>query len=461
VRIEQQLPESLRNVDVDHLDALIEALRKGEKQPSERQLFGPTLLEFIARRGGIVDTGGELKAMDADRWHRGKPGMPRLIRESTDDHRQAALGPKAERKPINPDDVALAAWEEGYFPEHTERPTTDDLFEAIREELNGKPRRIEDNQRNPRAEFKAALNDLDQTLSSMGIDVRKARNEDIKAALRQAAAEPEGGYEQGEPVAAVKGDELGPAGELTREQLGALREAAREVWLKDIRGTTVEHPTLGKIYFSRSGEGEFFTYSADPDKLRLVPALKEIVRGAEHKGTTPHTPRGPGDNVKAYHWLEADVTIGGKPRRVGITVFEDRHGNKFYNLTTNVIGGDAKGKGAKVADTEGRGKAPSQEGTEPSYDQKIGPADDGVNLTFLQTRRGKINFGDGEAIITLFRDRDLSTVLHETGHLWLEELFQDAADPTAPQSVRDDAAAVLRQPSAFSPPPVRAGGPSR
>lgn len=42
--------------------------------------------------------------------------------------------------------------------------------------------------------------------------------------------------------------------------------------------------------------------------------------------------------------------------------------------------------------------------------------------------RGRIDLmSDGSRIITMFESRDLSTLLHEGGHLWLEELRQDAA----------------------------------
>jgi GNAT superfamily N-acetyltransferase len=40
--------------------------------------------------------------------------------------------------------------------------------------------------------------------------------------------------------------------------------------------------------------------------------------------------------------------------------------------------------------------------------------------------RGRILFGNGQNIIQLFAESDASTVLHEAGHLWLEELITDA-----------------------------------
>jgi len=61
--------------------------------------------------------------------------------------------------------------------------------------------------------------------------------------------------------------------------------------------------------------------------------------------------------------------------------------------------------------------------------------------------RGSIAFSQDEkertrSLITLFKDRNLSTILHGTGHLWLEELLVDAALPYAPPQLKADMATV-------------------
>lgn len=62
-----------------------------------------------------------------------------------------------------------------------------------------------------------------------------------------------------------------------------------------------------------------------------------------------------------------------------------------------------------------------------------------------QTRQGKIRLtDDGRAVITLFKNANASTFLHETGHDWLERMVSDAADPAAPQYMRDDAETVRK-----------------
>lgn len=62
-----------------------------------------------------------------------------------------------------------------------------------------------------------------------------------------------------------------------------------------------------------------------------------------------------------------------------------------------------------------------------------------------QVKRGKIRLRDGDPrpIITLFKDANESTFIHETGHQWLEELMRDGQHPKAPESLLADSKAVL------------------
>lgn len=91
---------------------------RGRATPPSR---GKTLATFVADKGGIRDVGGELRAMDAQNWHKGR----------------------AYQKPIigsgSADDMAVSAWDAGYFPDHTTRPSIKELHEALGQELRGKP----------------------------------------------------------------------------------------------------------------------------------------------------------------------------------------------------------------------------------------------------------------------------------------------------------------------------------
>jgi hypothetical protein len=62
-----------------------------------------------------------------------------------------------------------------------------------------------------------------------------------------------------------------------------------------------------------------------------------------------------------------------------------------------------------------------------------------------QTTKGKITmFDDGRKVITMMEDADASTFMHETGHLWLEELMADSKNTKAVQILKDDAETVKK-----------------
>jgi hypothetical protein len=107
---------------------------KAAKASSEPQASRTaTLCEYLSGRGGIRDDGGELRARDAELWHRAKPFRRRLIRED---------GMSLEA-------AAELAWEAGYFPdiavpradgpENMHPVSGDMLVAAIDRELAGSP----------------------------------------------------------------------------------------------------------------------------------------------------------------------------------------------------------------------------------------------------------------------------------------------------------------------------------
>ncbi|MDE2105891.1 MAG: hypothetical protein KGL39_52200, partial [Patescibacteria group bacterium] len=64
-------------------------------------------------------------------------------------------------------------------------------------------------------------------------------------------------------------------------------------------------------------------------------------------------------------------------------------------------------------------------------------------VVYEQSKRGKIALApNGRAIISLMKNANASTFIHETGHAWLEQLMRDAVDEQAPESLKADAATV-------------------
>lgn len=58
--------------------------------------------------------------------------------------------------------------------------------------------------------------------------------------------------------------------------------------------------------------------------------------------------------------------------------------------------------------------------------------------------RGSITFMRDQAVIDLFKNRDLSSLIHESGHLWLEELRRDSRDPQANPRLKADMAVLVK-----------------
>lgn len=144
---------------------LFEALKKPEliKQYQEKDTR-ESLLRFIKKQGGAKDVGGDLKAMDLGKQ---------------------VIGVINNKSGNSLDDLALSAWERGYFPEFTERPTVNDLLDAMREESFGKKRYAEEKKQG----IEDYVNILAENLDRMGIDYKDMTPAEIEKAYNQKMAE--------------------------------------------------------------------------------------------------------------------------------------------------------------------------------------------------------------------------------------------------------------------------------
>src|SRR3546814_16970351 len=77
--------------------------------------------------------------MGADRWHVGKPGKRKLLRDFNP-NQETMLGVDGAQATNGLDFMAMRAWQAGYFPDHVERPTLNEFLEAIDGELRGNAR---------------------------------------------------------------------------------------------------------------------------------------------------------------------------------------------------------------------------------------------------------------------------------------------------------------------------------
>jgi uncharacterized coiled-coil protein SlyX len=133
-------PEEFEGDDKKYWDGFLRDLRRGKSK--EKVVTGgetKSLLEFIASKGGIEDSGGDLKSMGADKWHTEKTFRGKLIKDNQADNQEPLLEDAFGNTGNAADDITLAVWEAGYFEGFTERPDINDLFALIDNELRGSP----------------------------------------------------------------------------------------------------------------------------------------------------------------------------------------------------------------------------------------------------------------------------------------------------------------------------------
>jgi hypothetical protein len=117
-----------------------------------------SLRDWVAKRGGVSDDRGDLRDLNE-----GRVGWHRIVRESSG--RQI-------------DDLATAAWEDGYF---TEIPTRDEFIEALRNNSAG---RLATGLSDEAAELAVARDTLDQ-MDQMGVDTTLRGRRQLRESLQE------------------------------------------------------------------------------------------------------------------------------------------------------------------------------------------------------------------------------------------------------------------------------------
>lgn len=122
----------------------------------------------------------------------------------------------------------------------------------------------------------------------------------------------------------LKGDELGSSDD-------EIRENAFKYYKEKYQGKKFHNPNLNNILFSRTGFDKLKTNSADINKLKAIPALKDIIEKGDYIGEEqPSHERK--DGIIKFHRINHDVSLAGKKENMSVLIGEDRQGNRFYNL---------------------------------------------------------------------------------------------------------------------------------
>lgn len=388
VQFRRSLPPSVQ-AQSDRLDLVIAAMKGRDSGPTQRQLYGESLLEFISARGGIEDTGGELAGMDAGAWSNprlaGRVGRRSIIRR-----------PDAEPGAFGADEVLTRAIEAGYFRDDA---SVADLFEAVRAELGGQNRFSDAFARNNRTEETiAAADELADLLTQAGIDPQTVTPQEVRAFIDGMGTD---------EATDVRGDAA-----IDRGQIFLHGSTRGDLTLDDILTdgrTDTKQGKKGRSYggfyvtdelseaerYSRSGDGEATVYEVE---LKPGSRVLELTRDGQIERLTP-------EQIKAWR-DEGYAAVRGK----------------------NIIGTRIE---TAIIDR-------SQVARISKRDPRILYQD-----TPMSGPRGEIVFREDGALITFFKARDRSTFIHEMGHKWLDELVTDAARPSASEQTKADLATVL------------------
>lgn len=532
VEVRQVLPPKLASairaapVPDEGLRAVIAEMKRGRGTRAEKARFGPSLVDWLRAQGGIEDRGGDLKSRGvAPLKGVAKKGAVKLIRPHVESGGMFGGGMQNAN---SPDELALRAWEAGYFPEFSERPDVNALLDAIDEELTGNPRYADD-QTTEDDGVREAAQELMALLDQQGLDPDEATPTQIAKAVERYQAEAmEGpGYDQGfgrrrddylvrdnegrlragfddrqrtaeevagaaigrarqeagsynqmfddpaqpdrsmtpaqraelearqqqgmarrggqqavsdqegglfsaerdqrslfqsEPIAAVD-EEIGPLNISADE----LRDRARQWYVDNLKGRSVASAALDGRFVSFASARKSFSMSADPRAIRAFAALEAVISRGRLVDSAPDS-KGR-KNIKAWHFIDGLVEIAGERVVVRVSVREDNNGNLYYN---HVLQDGDPSPGTRRSYMQSRRR--NQSGVAASDDiaesgQELNLGIHALDQSYADGARGRITFRtDGISVIDLFDKRDLSTFLHETGHLYLEQLKADSTE---------------------------------
>ncbi len=150
----------------DEIDRYLNILRGARAMPKKPK----TMTQWVKEAGGVTDPQGEIKQIIGQASAR-----PGLINNKSG-------------KDI--DDMALLAWEAGFFPDAAERPDVRTFLDALAADARGESVRIDPRDAELSAEWDA-IADLDELLNQLDIDVKALKNDEIKHLIESESLPPE------------------------------------------------------------------------------------------------------------------------------------------------------------------------------------------------------------------------------------------------------------------------------
>lgn len=423
--IQRQLPEVLRSLGtkVTELDALLDRLRVGDV-PKEQEVFGQSLVDFLRDKGGLQDQGGELSSRDLQRDPTRKPGQKKLVNE----------------KGLTLDQAAELAAEAGYIEERD----LGALLDAIDKESRGTPVYAVGRENPQLYDVHQNLESLKNFLADRGVNLTTTSNEDIRRMLGDTIQQPlrdvQGQtFQQAELPDTIEIDGIQrPTTNSEGKPIATTEEGVRNFWkwfgeskvvdaqgrpVVAYHGTTNVFSTFKKdkriSVTSNAGVASFYAnygsiLDSDQGKQSYANVIPVYVRLLNPKAVDSWTlEHGRYHNRKEINKIEAQGYDGLV------------HQNATFANFNEIV----------VFHREQIKSALGNRGT-------FSPSS--PNILHQDGAKGAITFGDGMIDIKLLESADLSTFIHETGHLWLNELIDDATTEGTPAQLRDDLDTLLK-----------------
>ena len=237
-----------------------------------------------------------------------------------------------------------------------------------------------------------------------------------------------------------------------------LRTKALDYYKKNLQGTSVKNEVLGNIRIGKgltdndialtgNGRRKMSTTSAKAEKLLAVRYLKEIIEGSNFvTEANSNKEKHSGEN---FYYIHSALNVNGEKRYIVVTARELSNKELIY-YNHNVF---AESEYKKIEDAlrpsdstiSNAGQYSEQQ---PSFKDSItqkGHVYKQQNIVQgKETAKGQIApQDDGSYIVSLFKHADASTVIHETGHYFVDTLINEAVANPENKSLMRDAKVLL------------------
>lgn len=429
-KIVRPLPEVLaKRMSVDmQIDPLLDRLRAGDLGAKEADIFGPSLIEFIRSKGGLKDSGGELKAMDAKK----------LIKNG---------GMELDR-------AREAAVEAGYLEQDS---TVRDLLDALDGEMRGRPRYAPGNQNNTLLEEREALAQFREFLDQSNIDLAEMDNEAVRKVLGQGVLFQSGvTLPEKIEIDGIKRWTVNSEGKPIARNEEGIRNFWK--WFKDSKVVDKQGRPLVVFHGSPDVRGLFKEGFAAQlgrkdsffatDSYKMANSYADATRAFDYQNAEDYT-------IAIYISLQNPMIVDANNAFWMETekhIAEARDGGYDGIIIKNSVDYYTKDKGSRAATVYSffnptaaksamNGKALSRVDRstlveDASNRGTFDPANPNILFQEDATKRGFFDLSNNT--IGLLENADLSTFLHESAHFYFQVLQDLASRPDAPQQIKDD-----------------------